>query len=310
MPIAGGLLALILAILVVVLRRRGGSDDDDSLVAIESEDGDDVFAGVSLHKENLQRSRRMTNSTEASIEKAFAERELEEQEAESAEDLTGLLDPGGSRGYGERKNDDYIDEGSAGDALAEADIYIAYGRYLQAIELLEGAIENEPGNSAYRLKLIELYVDMGEEQRASDQLEELRSKGDTEAIARAEDLLGGAGTSRPSMMDTSVAPDAGDEGEIAFKGGAQLSAEAEESMQELDGALDSEADLDALDFSSDTAADSDELSPEPADLSDGLAADQVETIVKDFSEDLSEDLGEAASEDSGEGTGSTETPTF
>jgi pilus assembly protein FimV len=101
------------------------------------------------------------------------------------------MDRGGSRGYGERKHDDYIDESAASDALAEADIYIAYGRYLQAIELLNTAISNEPGNGAYRLKLIELYVDMGEEGSAAEQLDALREHGSPEAIARGEALVGG-----------------------------------------------------------------------------------------------------------------------
>ncbi|MEY3940828.1 MAG: hypothetical protein RLZZ604_1288, partial [Pseudomonadota bacterium] len=46
----------------------------------------------------------------------------------------------------------------AADALAEADIYIAYGRHQQAIDLLNNAISLEPGNPVYRLKLLEIYT--------------------------------------------------------------------------------------------------------------------------------------------------------
>lgn len=43
------------------------------------------------------------------------------------------------------------------DPIAEADVYLAYGRYQQAEELIRGAIENEPGNNDYRLKLLEVF---------------------------------------------------------------------------------------------------------------------------------------------------------
>jgi pilus assembly protein FimV len=102
------------------------------------------------------------------------------------------------RGYGERRYDDYIDDADGGDALAEADIYIAYGRYLQAAELLTTAIRSEPGNSAFRLKLLELYADMGEGEKAREQLEALREQGDPEAIARGERIVGGAAPAAPA----------------------------------------------------------------------------------------------------------------
>ena len=38
-----------------------------------------------------------------------------------------------NRGYGEHKHDEYASDVDAADALAEADIYIAYGRHPQAI---------------------------------------------------------------------------------------------------------------------------------------------------------------------------------
>ena len=43
------------------------------------------------------------------------------------------------------------------DPLAEADVYLAYGRYDQAEDLIEQAIENEPGRADYKVKLLEVY---------------------------------------------------------------------------------------------------------------------------------------------------------
>lgn len=195
LPIAGGLVIL-LGLVALVLRRRARSLADDAALVRDRSVGDDVFTGVSLNKNALEGAEApdkpkaddrtaaaLTEDGDGGDDKGDAE----------AGDVDELLDPGGSRGYGERKHDDYIDDAAAGDALAEADIYIAYGRYLQAIELLSEAIKNEPGNSAYRIKLIELYVDMGEEQSAAEQLDELRAHGDAATVARAEALVGGMG---------------------------------------------------------------------------------------------------------------------
>ena len=45
------------------------------------------------------------------------------------------------------------------DVIGEADIYIAYGRYPQAVNLLLGALEEDPSRSDVRLKLLEVYAD-------------------------------------------------------------------------------------------------------------------------------------------------------
>ncbi|BAZ93946.1 TfP pilus assembly protein FimV [Thiohalobacter thiocyanaticus] len=43
------------------------------------------------------------------------------------------------------------------DPIAEADVYLAYGRYQQAEELIRGALDNDPDNADYRLKLLEVF---------------------------------------------------------------------------------------------------------------------------------------------------------
>ena len=54
-----------------------------------------------------------------------------------------------------------IQNDAEADPLAEADVYLAYGRYQQAEELIRGALENEPGNTEYRLKLLEVFAAAG-----------------------------------------------------------------------------------------------------------------------------------------------------
>ncbi|MDO9622918.1 MAG: FimV/HubP family polar landmark protein [Pseudomonas sp.] len=59
------------------------------------------------------------------------------------------------------------------DALGEADIYIAYGRFNQAAELLQNAINDEPQRSDLRLKLMEVYAELGDRDGFARQESEL-----------------------------------------------------------------------------------------------------------------------------------------
>ncbi|WP_339510398.1 FimV/HubP family polar landmark protein [Pseudomonas sp. RL_15y_Pfl2_60] len=63
------------------------------------------------------------------------------------------------------------------DVLGEADIYIAYGRFNQAAELLQNAINDEPERSDLHLKLMEVFAEMGDREGYARQQEELREMG-------------------------------------------------------------------------------------------------------------------------------------
>src|SRR5690606_27220963 len=76
-----------------------------------------------------------------------------------------------------------------GDALAEADIYIAYGRYQQAVDLLSGAIEAEPERSDLRLKLLEVYLEMRNREAFRNQYRSLQALGDSAAVDRVKEML-------------------------------------------------------------------------------------------------------------------------
>jgi pilus assembly protein FimV len=83
------------------------------------------------------------------------------------------------------------------DALSEADIYIAYGRLPQAAELLQGAIKQEPQRADLRLKLMEVYAEMGEQAGFAEQEQALRNIGGSAAEvdqlkARFPAMLAGA----------------------------------------------------------------------------------------------------------------------
>ncbi len=237
-----------------VMRRRGGEEEVHASAPAVS---DDVFSGVEL------------KDSEIAIEEETPVPAPPPVELEAAGDDDD--DEAGQRGYGERKHDAYASDVEAADALAEADIYIAYGRHPQAIDLLNNALANEPGNPVYRLKLLEIYVELNNVSAAEAELEEIRSSGDADSIARAEELLAGLDAGDEQAEVDTVAP-AADGGagdtpglapnplELTSEGGEEL--EAEFSGLEIEGgaaAQDGGEDLDlSADFEGDAGAGDDE----------------------------------------------------
>ncbi|WP_165676342.1 FimV family protein [Metapseudomonas otitidis] len=213
-----------------------------------------------------------------------------------------------------------------GDALSEADIYIAYGRFNQAAELLQNAINDEPQRADLRLKLMEVYAELGDRDGFARQEGELREIGGAQADvdllksrypAMAAVAAAGAGFAAASAaddldsfslddltLDEPAAPaqkpqdldDAFDlslDDELDAAPAARSS--AEESLPSLDD-LDLDADL-SLDLpaSSPAAADDDlgfdlELDSKPL-ADDNLA---LGDDLADFSLDLDEDAKPSA----------------
>ena len=172
--------AVVVAVLGwLFLRRRKDTDDegdelDTSPVAAAPVD---AFADVEL--------------TEQEVELEEPEDVQPQSPEESPEDELAVARKE-NRGYGQRKHDEYASDVEANGALAEADIYIAYGRYPQAIDLLRNALLNDPGNAAYRLKLLQLYTETGDRAAAEQQLAELESLGDEDSLAAARETLAAA----------------------------------------------------------------------------------------------------------------------
>lgn len=159
------LVAIVLGVLgMVYLRRRGQGGEAAEAEPLAPRD---VFADVELKEQALE----------------------VEDTAEPLEEVA-VAKPG-QRGYGERKHDEYVSD-DASDALAEAEIYIAYGRFPQAIDLLKNALVSDPDNASYRLKLLQLYVETGNRPAAMQQLVELKSIGDSQSIAAARAALEGS----------------------------------------------------------------------------------------------------------------------
>ncbi|MGB5325726.1 MAG: FimV/HubP family polar landmark protein, partial [Pseudomonadales bacterium] len=77
------------------------------------------------------------------------------------------------------------------DPIAEADIYLAYGRNDQAVSMLEAAIEQEPLRTDLRMKLLEVYDEIGDAAQVEIQKAQILTL-DPGLEAEIDDLLGGA----------------------------------------------------------------------------------------------------------------------
>ena len=75
------------------------------------------------------------------------------------------------------------------EAINEADIFIAYGRYDQARELLESSLAREPDRDDLRLKLLRVQLEQGEHAMAARQAELLRAGGDPDVQAEVAQLM-------------------------------------------------------------------------------------------------------------------------
>jgi pilus assembly protein FimV len=216
--------------------------------------------------------------------------------------------------------DAYAAQFESGDALAEADIYIAYGRFPQAVDLLKTAIGMEPINTEYRLKLMEACIEMVESSEYQQQYSDLQVIGDEAVLQRAKSMLeavdGGEvwldDLPEPSLTEADVtaakaaleAPGMGAEpalevghydaeDESADKGEIDLDLDEGAAGDGLDLDLGDEADL-ALDAAADDAGLDLEL-----DDAAGLSLEDTDEADADLDLDLGDsDLGDLE-EDSG-----------
>ena len=182
----GGLGLLVLALLggVFFARRRNAADEGFDVMA-EFEDEDEADAP--------------RDDQAAAQPESFAAATAEEDRLEEPQDFSEFeLDS---------LDNEAAVESEIGDPVAEADIYMAYGRFPQAVELLNRALEQEPNRSDLRVKLIEVHMGAGARGAAEDQLTQLQDRGDAEATVQALALLGedhatlGSTIEQPELMD-------------------------------------------------------------------------------------------------------------
>lgn len=199
------------------------------------------------------------------------------------------------------------------DALAEADMYMAYGRTDQAAQHLEDAISREPSRADLRVKLLEAYSQAGDSESFEKQYGELTALGDEEAKQQADELRANiSGDSDLSIDDladelkTSLGEDEDDDDAVggAFGEDTAQKAGGEESGQEANEEADSGLDWD-LDL--DAAADLTDTSDAPAG-EEPESGEGSEEGTEDFS-DLGFSLDDLELEDDSPADGGAEEAT-
>ncbi|WP_263144249.1 FimV/HubP family polar landmark protein [Pseudomonas sp. RIT-PI-AD] len=139
------------------------------------------------------------------------------------------------------------------DPIGEADIYIAYGRFNQAAELLHGAIDEEPQRADLRLKLMEVYAELGDREGfarqenelreiggAHSQIEQLRSRYPAMAFAAAAGGLAAGAMAEDDLEEFNLDDLTLDEPNAASSGSLSGSQDAafDLSLDELEADLD------------------------------------------------------------------------
>ena len=96
---------------------------------------------------------------------------------------------GPERGYGESLLTGYAADQTLADAVAEADIYVAYGRHQHALDTLEAASAAEPNNASGLLKMLDIYMSLDRIDEATGLLALIEGTGDTVALDSAKSRL-------------------------------------------------------------------------------------------------------------------------
>jgi pilus assembly protein FimV len=270
----GGLLLVLLLVALIMKRRKSG--DEEQIVTSNLEDIAGQFEDSDVIRE--------VEDTQVEQEMAAAEAETVEQETDtesatvspSAEDT--VVTPA----------EDTAEE-SRDDIIAEADVYLAYGIYQQAEELLQNAIKNNPENDNYRVKLAETYS-AGKNADAfielATEVNQRRNGEDTPAwqkivaigkqLVPDHALISGAAVGDLSMDDlASRSPEAAD---------VELGSEAEQEAIAPD--LD-------LSFDEPEAEVADEVTSQPTELVDSVEFDLAETGAETIADLEGEDEGVA-----------------
>ncbi|MET0378944.1 MAG: FimV/HubP family polar landmark protein, partial [Spongiibacteraceae bacterium] len=152
-----------------------------------------------------------------------------------------------------------------GDAIAEADIYIAYGRYQQAVDLLTGAIDAEPERADLRVKLLEVLVEMRNRDAFRQQFTSLQTLGDSAAVVQVKDMLSSVDGVSDWLNDLpqSASSTGGNFAVAGLVGGAAAGAAAVIAADKFDEELDEELTLEDDELDLDLDLDLDDEAPIP-----------------------------------------------
>ncbi len=188
------------------------------------------------------------------------------------------------------------------DPLAEVDVYVAYGRYEQAEEMLMDEIRRDPERLDYQHKLLEVYAEAGDHESFVAQADKMSQAGaedrDPKAWSRVMEmgrtLAPGAalfGGTAATAGDSTPEPEAQDnfdlDLDLDLAGAGEPEAAPVSGASETTVAENLDFELDDFDFGAEEQAESEPASaveaPQPEVLEDddeGLSLDEVGGLMK------------------------------
>lgn len=219
--------------------------------------------------------RRKTVATEASefdadlmIEEPGEERRRDDQEildVAAEMDVADFDEPEEPQGAEEEK-------GGVDQVIAEADVYLAYGRYQQAEELIKGTLEEHPDRLDLKSKLLEVYFATRDREAFEAVVQEVHSE---------LQAAGGAEWDKLQLMGQDLCP-----GNPLFGGESGMMPDAESTLPP--GALDT-----GIDFDPFSEAAATEGEPKAADEDQGLEFDLGELEGAESEPEAAAPVGEA-----------------
>ena len=272
----GGGLAFILLLVVLILKKlRGGKSEDDEWGAAYESELDPSAGSTDLDATIESPSVDMESTAEmmaASLEDTTRVKPVSDDDPQNNQALQDAL-----------LNLDTGDVDSPkDDVLAEADVYIAYGIYQQAEELLKNAIDQNPDRDDYRLKLLETHYAAKNASEFEQLAQDVQSrKGSDQQYWGKVALMGAELCPTSSLFDASS----------SMAGELDDFASAEAELDLADDAQTTDFDL-GLDNVDDTDFSASLTLSEPVDTSElmGAAEDEI-SATDDLESDLNDDLG-------------------
>ena len=145
----GGLLLVLLLIALIMKRRKSG--DEEFAVAGNLDDIDNITDQVD-DRDVIREVEDVQVEQEMAEAEAVAETVSTGLDADTVAIQTSTEDTVAATDEAETESE------PRDDVIAEADVYLAYGIYQQAEELLQNAIKDDPDKDSYRVKLAETYL--------------------------------------------------------------------------------------------------------------------------------------------------------
>lgn len=183
----------------------------------------------------------------------------ETHEAQIAEDMAQLQDLNlGDNDASDLDDADHAttrakEGGESADPLGEADMYMAYGRFQHAADILYAALQREPERDEIRVKLAEVYAEMGDADSAREQATAVASSKNADIRRQAAAVLARVGGSATSATAGAAAEEklpSLDDLALEFSGGKQEPVAREELSFDMPADIAAPSVVDnALDFS-------------------------------------------------------------